>query len=106
MSIPLLTIVDYYGKQVTDGRTVSNIRMHLHSEVVELDAEVDLLTTSQPAGEDGVFGECIDVLACVLDIMLQIRPDASLNELELEMEEYLTKKCIKWRNKFLVRTST
>lgn len=97
----LIQIVDQYAKQVQDGRNYRDIFRHLISEVNELNQEVIWEAEKLPPGDDGVVGECIDVIACCIDIILQKNKDIPLERLEPILEEMLARKCQKWVYKSL-----
>ena len=67
----LLATVRSYTDRIKNGRQLTDIQNHLHSEVEELDAEFK----GTGDGRDGVFGEAIDVVLCGLDLAFKARPD-------------------------------
>src|SRR5690606_4856751 len=68
-------------------RNPSDAFTHLQSEVEEL--RMALLYKD---GEDGIFGEAIDVILCAFDVIFLDNPQVT-NE---EVEDYIHKKLDKW----------
>jgi len=97
----LVQIVDIYSKRVQDGRTCRDIFRHLVGEVNELNQEIIWEVEGLPPGDDGVVGECIDVIACCIDIILQKNKNVPLEVLEPILEELMAQKCQKWVYKTL-----
>ena len=73
-------------------RPLNYILNSLNSEYRELIEEIDLVNESKPAGDDGVIGEAVDMISCLLDMILQVNPNISSSELN----DILSKKCDKW----------
>ena len=84
----------YCLNEVTYPRTTARIFTHLLDEVDELDVEID--GDPEQKGEDGVFGESIDVILCAFDLIFRDNPDIT-NE---EIEAYVLKKLQKWKAKY------
>lgn len=97
----LVQIVYQYSQQVQDGRTIRDIFRHLCSEIDELNEEIIFEVNKEPPGDDGIVGECIDVIACAIDIILQKNKDVPIEVLEPLLEERMTQKCQKWVYKSL-----
>lgn len=95
----LVNIVASYSDRIQNGRTKQTIFDAIASEVFELREEVDLDQRGEGAGPDGIFGECIDVIASTLDLIRLEYPDMSVEELERKCADYLRKKCDKWERK-------
>lgn len=70
--------------------------------MVELDEEISKVEQGLPEGEDGVVGECMDNIACHLDMIFQHKPDITDEELEAVMEA----KCAKWADRYRDQPST
>lgn len=90
-----LNIVRAASKSIHNGRTKRNIYDHLISEAYELNYELGLENHDLEPGEDGIFGESIDVIACALDMIFVDNPDVT----DQEIIDYLRKKVQKWKDK-------
>lgn len=79
---------------VDDGRSVTDILIHLTTEVGELAEEVQISQgkSYKPRGEDGIVGEAIDIILCALDIIHKTDPNMD----ELDIEIYAKMKLNKW----------
>ena len=82
------------GEIVTD-RTLSSVLLHMVTEVGELaqEIQIDDGDSYKTAGDDGVIGEAIDVIACALDIICLHDPDITEETLTVIMHDKLQK----WR---------
>lgn len=87
-------VIDYCDR-IQNGRRSSDVLEAIESEVGELREEVDGAN-----GEDGVFGEAVDVFISTIDIMRMARPDATIEDLLREIDEYADRKCRKWVTKY------
>jgi hypothetical protein len=65
------------------------------TEVAELEIELDLHERDEPAGPDGIVGEAIDVIACLLDLIIVHCPSITEEDLNVLMRL----KCQKWADK-------
>lgn len=85
------------SKQIKDGRTQDDVFKYMMTEVGELAMEMCIRDgfTDRLAGEDGVVGEAIDIIACALDIIYLKRPDIT----DAELEAVMQRKLAKWINK-------
>ena len=84
------------AKRVNDGRTVQDVLGFVVAEVGELAEEVGIkygISPKEP-GKDGVFGEAVDILAAVMDLIYVDNPNVT----EEEVLEYLRVKLNKWEN--------
>jgi hypothetical protein len=91
----IVDIVRTYSKAIKNGRKLADVFTYLDDEVTELGAEIEFAAMGNPPGEDGIFGEAIDVIACALDLIFLERPDVT-NE---EIATYMKRKCEKWAAK-------
>jgi len=59
--------------QIENDRTLQDVLTHLMTEVGELAQEIQIAEgkSYKEHGEDGVVGEAVDVINCVLDIIYQ-----------------------------------
>lgn len=92
------------GIEYADGRVCDNVEYRARtpysilasatSELGELAQEVMINqhhSYKQP-GTDGIIGEAIDVIACLLDLIHKVDPSIT----EKELERIAATKCIKW----------
>lgn len=91
----LVATVGLFCRMIRDDRTKADTFGYLTDEVTELEEEI----VAETPGEDGIFGEAIDVLINCIDLIQQERPGISLVELEAEVHNYAAQKCRKWQMK-------
>lgn len=91
----IVDIVRFYSKAIKNDRSKRDVFDFAQDEMIELDVEIGLADAGSPPGEDGVFGEAIDGIACLLDLIFLERPDVT-NE---EISAYMQAKCEKWAKK-------
>ena len=96
----LVSVVMEFADRIKNGRDKVSILESVEEEVVELREEVYLDVNGIVPGPDGIFGEAIDVIVSALDLVRQERPNATLEELEQEIEAYARVKCRKWEIKY------
>jgi hypothetical protein len=77
-------------------RTPDDIFGHLRGEVEELNIELFIHRVGQPAGPDGIAGEIIDCIACLVDLYQQHDPNSN----EEEFIQLYQKKLDKWKEKY------
>ena len=85
-----------YCEDVKNDRTIQSAFDHAMSEMDELQLEIQYARDGLAPGADGIVGEAIDVIACMIDIIYQNDPDVSIEELNALM----SKKCRKWKDKY------
>jgi hypothetical protein len=88
----LLSIVRHYCNVVQNNRTADDIFDAYSDEAVELLQAYDY-SMQGIVEEDGVIGESIDVIICLLDLIFKTAPDIT-NE---DIVAYAEKKCQKWQ---------
>lgn len=91
-----LNIVKDASNKVNNNRTLYDIYNHMTSESLELLEEICKHDSGSTPGVDGIFGEAIDMMACLYDIILKTNPDITTDEIS----NYLKKKCDKWVEKY------
>jgi len=79
-------------RQVENKRKIKDIFQHANFEMDELDEEIFNLEEGFGEGDDGVVGEAVDVILCMLDIIAMHDPDINMEVLEQVMH----KKYSKW----------
>ena len=93
-----IDIVRHFAKEIQNGRSLGDIHRHGQREMVELNDEI--LAIKYPEqftpGPDGVVGEAIDVMACMLDLIFVEAPETT-NE---EICAILLRKCEKWARRY------
>lgn len=92
----IVDIVRFYSKHIQNGRTIRNVFDFAQDEMVELEVEIGLAERGEPSGDDGEFGEAIDGIACLLDLIFLKRPDVT----NQEISAYMQRKCEKWAKKY------
>lgn len=92
----VVEIVRYYSEKIDNSRTVVSTLDHAFGEMRELDDEVGKYIRGEPLGEDGIVGECMDVINCILDLLYQAHPEIT----EEDMIAIQKRKCDKWVKKY------
>ena len=87
----MTAIVRRYTRLIRNGRTPKTIIAHMRGEVEELQDEIN----GTGDGRDGIVGESIDIVACALDLVFEVKPDITDEEIDAIMEA----KCAKWARK-------
>jgi len=91
-----IDIVRHFAREINNGRTLFDIYQHGQREMVELDEELGHYYEARPGGPDGVVGEAIDVIACMLDTIFVFRPETT----DEEITAILLAKCQKWARRY------
>lgn len=91
----LFNVVSHYSDTIDNGRTLQDIFNAAEDEMCELQTEILYHEDGMIPGEDGVVGEAIDVIACLMDIIHRYDPKIT----EEELERIMIKKCKKWQRK-------
>lgn len=91
-----LETVRYFAGYIRNGRQLSDAFRHANNEMVELGEEIQLVETGQVEGSDGVVGEAIDVIACMLDLIFLKEPDID----DEKINTILLTKCEKWARRY------
>lgn len=85
---------------ICNGRDVAHAVRWAEGEMEELALEVSRHQQGDAPGEDGIIGEAVDVIQCVIDAVRLAHPDLSHDEIISQMEEAMERKCLKWREKY------
>lgn len=98
MSKTLVNEVLTVSATFKNNRTKNSIISHLKGEIEELDVEVKISNgeLQEPHGSDGVVGEAIDCILCLLDLIYIDNPDIT----EHQLTEIANKKLAKWVSKY------
>jgi hypothetical protein len=91
----IIGVVWEYSDRIRDGRKHYHVYEHGMLEMEELREELakDLLGLSP--GEDGIAGEAVDVILCMLDVIYIAHPEMS----GTDVLEIVKRKCAKWERK-------
>jgi hypothetical protein len=91
-----IDIVRHYAAQIQNGRTLFDIHEHGEKEMVELKDELIADLDGGDQGADGIVGEAVDVIACMLDAIFVYRPETTNDEIAAIM----LAKCEKWARRY------
>ncbi|MEM2159388.1 MAG: hypothetical protein QXN55_00350 [Candidatus Nitrosotenuis sp.] len=85
------------SKEIVDGRTRADIFTYLIEEVGELAAELNVESgySQKKPGDDGVIGEAIDAIICLVDLIRRHDPTIT----KKEIDEIVENKLLKWQPK-------
>lgn len=78
--------------RVTNNRTMPDIFRAMNGEMNELADEVQLVLDGAEPGPDGILGEAVDVMSCLLDLIYKSNPNIT----QAEIEAVMVKKAAKW----------
>lgn len=81
-----------YSDAIKNGRTKTDIYAHAVSEMEELRAEIAADLTGNRGGDDGIVGESIDVILCLLDLIHVANPEMTPEQIT----KYAKIKLDKW----------
>lgn len=91
-----LDIVRHFAARIQNGRQLLDITKSADRELSELCDEVHLHNAGKAPGPDGVVGEAVDVIACMLDLIFTVEP----NTTDSEINAILLRKCEKWARRY------
>lgn len=91
-----ISIVRHYSGLIQNGRTLLDITRHADGELTEACDEIHLHNSGQPGGKDGIVGEAVDVIACMLDLIFVHAPHTTDDEINAIM----LAKCEKWARRY------
>lgn len=81
--------------QVANDRSLRDIFAHGEEEIAELREELDKFDVGAEPGEDGITGEAIDVILCMVDLIRRHDPTLTVDQLQqrmtVKMNKWLTK---------------
>ena len=81
-------------RTIKHDRDISSAFVHLKGEVNELDDEISAVLYDQSPNEDGVIGEAVDCILCLVDIIYH--EDNSVSSEEID--NIVNKKLAKWKS--------
>lgn len=87
-----------YSNIIQNDRTIRDVMIYTMSEIGELAEEVNIATgfSSKQMGKDGIVGEAVDAIICLLDLIKQYEPNIT----EEQVMMVVNKKLDKWRKKY------
>lgn len=83
---------------IEDGRWIDDVLIHTITEVGELAIEVQIKqgNSYKTAGTDGIFGESVDILICVVDMMIRDNPEVTedqvVNAVKAKLQKWTSTK--------------
>lgn len=90
----LVETVFEYCAEIKNNRTILTAYKHAQGEMVELDSAICAEIQDVAIDEDGILGEAVDVITCMLDIIWQA------GYTKKEILETAIRKCDKWKYKY------
>jgi len=84
--------------QIDNGRSLNDIMLHSMTEIGELTEELIIKNgrSYKDGGDDGIVGEAIDVILCMVDMIRIHSPETT----EEELRAIASKKLDKWVEKY------
>lgn len=80
------------AKRVQNNRTMPDIFRAMNGEMSELADEVQLVLDGGEPGPDGILGEAVDVMSCLLDLIYKSNPNIT----QADIEAVMKLKAAKW----------
>lgn len=83
--------------EIVNSRTVSQIFIYAVEEIGELATELSIVDgySYKEPGNDGVVGEAVDAIICLVDLVYKHNPTVT----EEELMEVCVRKLAKWKEK-------
>jgi hypothetical protein len=93
----MIKIIFEVSDAIINGRKVSDVMLAVVEEVGELSTELAIHNgrKNRNPSEDGIVGEAIDAIICLLDLIRIHDPNIT----DEEIKAFTEKKCLKWLNK-------
>ena len=93
----LVTNIFNVSDSIQNSRAPITVLPFVMEEVGELALEVaiDFGISAKPVGDDGIIGEGIDSIICILDLIKLHNPDIT----EEDLMKVAHRKCMKWQAK-------
>lgn len=97
----LVNTIFQASDQIRNNRTPQDILNHLVSEIGELSTEISIEygNSYKTPSVDGIVGESIDAILCLVDIIHKHAPELT----EDDLAKYAQKKTVKWRKSVLLK---
>ena len=83
----------HYCAVVKNDRTLDTTFKHASSEMNELAIEIKRHNEGEEPGDDGIIGEAVDVIACMIDLIHMVNPNIESHQVAAVM----VKKLDKWK---------
>ena len=91
--------------KIQNGRDVYHPFIWAKGEMDELCEELVKKTSDREPGPDGIMGEAIDVIQCMIDVIRLTYPEFTHEELIEQMTSRMATKCDKWESKYATAES-
>jgi hypothetical protein len=78
-------------RRIKNGRDINTVDHAIYCELGELQAEQFKVAQQVEPGPDGVVGEAVDVILCLVDLIYQYQPDIGIHELNAVIDRKLYK---------------
>lgn len=81
------------SNRIKDGRTISDVFQYLIEEVGELATEINIVSgfSKKEPGKDGIVGEAVDAIICLIDIINVYQPGITEKEILTILDQKLQK---------------
>lgn len=79
-------------RTIKHDRDIESAFKHLNGEMIELKDEISAVLNDQSPNEDGVIGEAVDCILCLVDIIYQANKTVSVSDIN----SIIAKKLDKW----------
>lgn len=81
------------GLKINNGRSISDIFTYAVEEIGELATEVNIEQgySAKKPGKDGIVGESIDVIICLIDLIYTFNPGITIDDIESIVDKKLSK---------------
>jgi hypothetical protein len=89
----IFSVVKEYSSKIKDGRTLQDVLTHATTELGELAQEIQIVKgkSYKKPGKDGIVGECLDLIACAIDVIALRYPNLNEEYLISLLEEKMKK---------------
>ena len=79
----LITEIFFTAKRIDNGRGPLNVNASIMAEVGELAEEIEIQygVSYKESGPDGILGEAIDSIICIVDLLYLCYPDLTNEEI-------------------------
>lgn len=93
----MITDILNTASSIKNGRTISQIFTYTIEEIGELATELNIVDgySDKNPGKDGVVGEAVDAIICLIDLIYTHRPTIT----EDELAQVCANKLSKWKEK-------
>lgn len=81
-------------RTIKHNRNIGTAFKHLDEEINELSDEISSVVNNQKPNDDGVIGEAVDCILCLVDIIYQENSSVTTEEID----QVIQRKLAKWQN--------